>query len=388
MANDLRQAHETGEPGTFLSLRRFRLTRVLVCLASPCLSLELSISKKGFPKTLKLNIVSSSSLQYRHKDPYSILPIIRHVRIVTGHLPLPRLVSILSTPSTNPGQAEWILSNFIRKRTLVAGRHQTSVELSSALFSVYESSTENEGAYEAFQNARLLAGLEEGSTREGIREVVELKGLKDQGGLEELVWKSKDETERAIILREGLREWVRLERYRRGGIWWGSGEGTGERAKVGEVLDEFDRFVSGSVQLCSANAFRRERSVALSRLLIFPSCFCSSRSTALHLQTRLRSSSTRLPARPRAVRAPNLPPSSHCYSHLRPSPRRTRWSSPRPLSNLDIIQRSSSISTQRRRGRCQRRRDSFISQRRAWSPSSLREARRGDEFVRDGRGSR
>ncbi|KAL7409906.1 hypothetical protein BDY24DRAFT_401454 [Mrakia frigida] len=180
---------------------------------------------------------------YRHKDPFSILPIIRHVRIVTGHLPLPRLVSILSTPSTNPGQAEWILSNYIRKRILVAGRHQTSVELSSALFSVYETSQENEGAFEAFQNARLLSGLEEGSTREGIREVVELKGLKDQGGLEELVWKEKDETEKAIILREGLREWVRLERYRRGGIWWGAGDGAGERAKVGEVLDEFDRFL-------------------------------------------------------------------------------------------------------------------------------------------------
>lgn len=76
--------------------------------------------------------------------------------------------------------------------------------------------------------------------------MVELKGLKDQGGLEELVWKEKDETEKAIILREGLREWVRLERYRRGGIWWGAGDGAGERAKVGEVLDEFDRFVSRS----------------------------------------------------------------------------------------------------------------------------------------------
>ena len=181
---------------------------------------------------------------YRLKDAHAILPVIRHIRIVTGYLPLTRLVSILSTPSTNPGQAEWILSNFIRKRSLVAGRHTTSDEVSSALFSVYESSEANEGIYEAFQNARLLAGLEEGSTRPGVREVVEARGLKDQGGLEELVWKCQDETERAVLLREGLREWVMLERDRRPGIWWGVGDNSGERAKVGAALDEYDRFVS------------------------------------------------------------------------------------------------------------------------------------------------
>lgn len=317
VANDLRQAHETGESGAFPSLRRFRLLRRSTAWPPPPF---IVLSRPE--SSPQLTFIATSSLQYRHKDPFSILPIIRHVRIVTGHLPLPRLVSILSTPSTNPGQAEWILSNFIRKRTLVAGRHQTSIELSSALFSVYESSTENEGAYEAFQNARLLAGLEEGLTRDGIREVVELKGLKDQGGLEELVWKSKDETERAIILREGLREWVRLERYKRGGIWWGPGDGMGERAKVGEVLDEFDRFVSRSSAFVRTRLVEEGSLETLWLLILLLVIFLLSTS-AVHLQTSLRPSSTRLPTRSPAIRAANLPPSSHRHPNLRSPSRRT-----------------------------------------------------------------